>query len=66
MAVIITELRASDNCSTDVLNLLLNTVMRAKIELQRTTKQLEQNLKADFRDRWVVSAFRKLISNERI
>jgi hypothetical protein len=52
--------------SADILNLLLNPIMWAKIQLQSTAKQLQQDLKANLRDCWIISAFRELISNERI
>ena len=37
---------------------------RAKIRFQRPPKQLQQDLKAHFRDRWIIPALRAFVSDE--
>lgn len=55
---------APARASAHILNLLSQTVVRAEIQLQRAAKQLEQDLKADFRNGWIVAALGEFVADE--
>lgn len=40
--------------------------MRAQIQLKRASKQLEQDLKADLCDGWIIAALGQLVANESV
>jgi len=49
---------------TDILNLLLPTVSRTEITLQRPPKELKKHLEADLRNGWIIAAFAEFVSYE--
>lgn len=51
---------------TNILNLLLSTIPRSQIPLQRPPKDLQQHLKADLRYRRIIPALAQLVPYERM
>lgn len=58
--------RGSTTRLADILNLNLLSIRLARLNLERTAKQFEHHLVADFRQRGIIPPLTKLVANEGI